>query len=168
MSVQQATLCFLIRGRGSSGEVCLALKKRGFGEGLWNGVGGKVHEGETIKQAASREVFEEIAVNLKKLKKVAILHFYFPNDPKKKDWNQDVHVFLTETWGGEPKETEEMMPRWFKSVKLPFAKMWASDPFWLPKVLAGKKIVGWFNFDDNNKVSDYKIKNVGKGTKISS
>lgn len=46
--------------------------------------------------------------------------------------------------------------------------MWPDDPHWLPKVLAGERIVGWFSFNDDNKVLDYKVKNVGKGAKISS
>ena len=35
-------------------KVLLGLKKRGFGEGKWNGFGGKPHEGETITEAAVR------------------------------------------------------------------------------------------------------------------
>lgn len=35
-------------------RVLLGMKKRGFGQGLWNGFGGKVEEGETIKEAAKR------------------------------------------------------------------------------------------------------------------
>lgn len=35
-------------------EVLLGLKKRGFGEGKWNGFGGKVEQGETIVQGATR------------------------------------------------------------------------------------------------------------------
>ena len=49
------TLVFLRR----EGEVLLGMKKRGFGEGKWNGFGGKVEAGETIVEAAAREVKEE-------------------------------------------------------------------------------------------------------------
>lgn len=35
-------------------EILLGLKKRGFGEGLWNGFGGKVDPGEQIVDAAVR------------------------------------------------------------------------------------------------------------------
>jgi 8-oxo-dGTP pyrophosphatase MutT (NUDIX family) len=35
-------------------KILLGLKKRGFGEGKWNGFGGKVHVNETIRQAAVR------------------------------------------------------------------------------------------------------------------
>lgn len=144
------------------------MKKRGFGVGFWNGVGGKVAPGEPIPSAAEREAFEEIGIKIVEAKQVGLLHFYFPEDPKKKDWNQDVHVFLISKWTGEPEETEEMRPQWFDISEIPFAAMWSDDPHWLPKVLAGERIVGWFSFDDNNKVLDYKVKNVAKGAKISS
>ena len=35
-------------------QVLLGMKKRGFGEGRWNGFGGKVESGETITEAAIR------------------------------------------------------------------------------------------------------------------
>ena len=40
------------------------MKKRGFGEGKWNGFGGKVEEGETILQAALRELKEECGASV--------------------------------------------------------------------------------------------------------
>ena len=45
-------------------KVLLGMKKRGFGQGRWNGFGGKLHEGETIEQAAKRETFEEAGVQV--------------------------------------------------------------------------------------------------------
>ncbi len=36
------------------GKILLGMKKRGFGEGRWNGFGGKVEKGETIEQGARR------------------------------------------------------------------------------------------------------------------
>ena len=50
------TVVFLIR----ENQVLLAMKKRGFGEGKWNGVGGKLDPGETVEQALVRECQEEI------------------------------------------------------------------------------------------------------------
>lgn len=35
-------------------NVLLGYKKRGFGQGKWNGFGGKVEHGENIKEAALR------------------------------------------------------------------------------------------------------------------
>ena len=37
-----------------SAKVLLGMKKRGFGQGRWNGFGGKVEKGETILQGAIR------------------------------------------------------------------------------------------------------------------
>jgi 8-oxo-dGTP pyrophosphatase MutT (NUDIX family) len=58
METKIATLLFLQRRN----EILLAMKKRGFGAGRWNGVGGKVESGETIEQALVRECREEISV----------------------------------------------------------------------------------------------------------
>jgi len=40
----------------NEGKIILGMKKRGFGVGRWNGFGGKVEEGETIGDAAHREL----------------------------------------------------------------------------------------------------------------
>ena len=44
------TLLFVLK----PGKVLLGYKKRGFGEGRWNGFGGKVQRDETIEEAAVR------------------------------------------------------------------------------------------------------------------
>ena len=41
------------------------MKKRGFGVGKWNGFGGKVEAGETVVEAAAREVTEECGYSVK-------------------------------------------------------------------------------------------------------
>jgi len=148
--LRKSTLCFLIK----EDKVLLAMKKRGFGKGMWNGVGGKQDEKETIEQTAKRETKEEIGVNLENLQKVATLDFYFDNNS---DWNQQVIVFLTKNWKGEPEETEEMAPKWFEINKLPFKKMWVDDIHWLPLVLKGEKIKAEFLFGKNDNLLDYKV-----------
>jgi len=151
--LRQATLCFLIKGD----EVLLAMKKRGFGEGRWNGVGGKPKSKETIEEAAIRETQEEINVLLRNLNKVAIINFYFPHNP---DWNQQVIVFVTKDWKEEPIETEEMNPQWFKKDQLPLDSMWPDDKFWLPMVMKGKKIKAEFLFGPNDIVLDFCVNEV--------
>jgi 8-oxo-dGTP pyrophosphatase MutT (NUDIX family) len=153
--IKKATLCFLIK----DGKVLLAMKKRGFGVGKWNGVGGKLLNGESSEEAAVRETQEEVEVIVKKLKKAAVLHFYFENN---KDWDQMVTVYLAKNWTGWPKETEEMAPKWFKFENIPYAEMWWDDKLWLPKVLNGKMLEASFLFDDKEKVVDQTIRVVDK------
>jgi len=127
-------------------EICLAMKKRGFGIGKWNGIGGKVKDGETIKEAAIRELYEEIGVdaNIVDLENVGNIKFYFNEKP---DWNQQMHVYFINKWQGEPIESEEMAPKWYKKDQIPYEAMWVDDPYWLPKVLSGKKIEAEFYFN---------------------
>jgi 8-oxo-dGTP pyrophosphatase MutT (NUDIX family) len=145
--LKKATLCFLIKDN----KLLLAMKKRGFGVGKWNGVGGKIKNGESIEGAAVRETMEEIGVIIRKLKKVAVLNFYFEENP---EWDQNVTTFLVEDWVGEPKESEEMKPKWFSINKIPYKKMWWDDILWLPKVINGKCIEASFLFNNKEKVTD--------------
>jgi mutator protein MutT len=154
--MKEATLCFLLKG----GKILLAMKKRGFGAGKWNGVGGKIDSGKgdlSPEHATVRETKEEIGVRVSHLEKVAFLNFSFPH---KKEWSQIVHVYLCREWEGEPGETEEMKPAWFDLKKIPFKKMWSDDPVWLPRVLEGKKVKADFTFTPKEKIDKYKIKEI--------
>lgn len=136
------TLGFLLK----ENTICLALKKRGFGEGYWNGFGGKLEEGETISEGIVREITEESGVHVTEsdLEKVAINEFFF-KDGK----HLEVHIFFIRNWTGEPNETEEMRPQWFLYTEIPYENMWADDIHWLPRALAGEKLRGevWFMED---------------------
>jgi 8-oxo-dGTP pyrophosphatase MutT (NUDIX family) len=154
--LRDVTLVFLLkRSGGEITEICLAMKKRGFGIGRWNGVGGKVDkEGETIIEAAIRETKEEINVTIEKLKRVAELSFYFPHNPA---FNQMVHVYFVEEWEGEPTENEEMNPEWFSVENIPYPDMWPDDIFWLPKVLEGNIIKASFEFGEKDIILNKEI-----------
>lgn len=142
--MRDVTLCFLLK----DDHVCLAMKKRGFGVGKWNGVGGKVEHNETIEEGVLREMYEEIGVRakLEHLEKVGTLAFHFD---QKEDWNQLGHVFFVREWYGEPVESEEMAPAWYHKDKLPYEQMWIDDPLWLPHVLEGKNIDASFTFSSD-------------------
>ena len=161
--MRQATLCLLIRENQKDKEILLAMEKRGFGKRKWNGVGGKVdlEKGDkNIIATAIRETREEIGVKIKKIEKVALLNFRFPYIPEneRKEWDQDVHVFLARIWEGEPIETEEMAPKWFKLTDIPFGEMWDGDKFWLPHILEGKKLKAGFAFKEGEIIDRQDIK----------
>ncbi|MFH1456593.1 MAG: NUDIX domain-containing protein [Patescibacteria group bacterium] len=91
--MRQTTLCLLLK----ENEILLAIKKRGFGEGRWNGAGGKFDPkiDKDILDTAIRETKEEIGVEIKNPDKVGLFHFKFVN---KEEWNQDVSLFLAKEW----------------------------------------------------------------------
>lgn len=130
-------------------QVLLAMKKRGFGSGRWNGVGGKVNANETIEQALVRECEEEINVTPLSYVKVAIHDFIFPSDMP----DMLVHTFVCKKWTGKPIETEEMAPQWFKINDIPYDAMWQDDIVWLPHVLRGKKLKTRFTFDAQERMT---------------
>ena len=148
--LKQVTLCLLVK----DSEVLLAMKKRGFGKGRWNGVGGKPEQGETIKEALLRETREEIGVTLTSYRQVATLNFYFPHQP---DFNQQVCVFLADEWEGAPTETEEMKPQWFRKDEIPFDSMWSDDKHWLPVVLKGLVLKADFMFKEGDELLDFEL-----------
>jgi len=152
--MKQATLCFLLKEGYGNKEILLAMKKKGFGVGKWNGIGGKFdpEKGDkNLVDTAIRETEEEIGAKIKNPEKVAILSFYYPYISNE-EWDQDVHVFLATDWEGKLIESEEMLPKWFKIEELPFGEMWDDDKFWLPLILEGKKFKARFLFKEEEKV----------------
>ena len=148
--MRQTTLLFLLKNN----QILLAMKKRDFGIGRWNGVGGKPEDNENIFDTATRETQEEIGVIPKNIQQVGQLDFHYQNKP---EWDQQVLVFVTHDWEGELIETEEMKPQWFETNELPFESMWPDDPYWLPLVLSGKKIQGEFTFGENDVILKHQI-----------
>jgi len=135
------------------------MKRRGFGAGKWNGFGGKVNEDETIEEAARREIKEEAGINVGNLEKLGFISFEFRGDPKL----LHVHIFKAGDFEGEPRETEEMTPRWYNINEIPFDKMWPDDRYWFPFFLEGKKFKGKFLFegtDENPKVLEQDLRAV--------
>ncbi|MFZ1258666.1 MAG: 8-oxo-dGTP diphosphatase [Candidatus Saccharimonas sp.] len=147
-----STLLFLRRGD----ELLLARKKRSHGQGKWNGVGGKPEANETIEHTAVRECQEEIGVTPVVFEAVAELAFY--QEPYVDSYsNMDVTVFICTKWEGEPIETEEMAPKWFKITDIPYKDMWPDDQHWLPPVIDGKFVTGTFMFNDKYQLTSHNV-----------
>eukprot|EP01012_Entosiphon_sulcatum_P032297 TRINITY_DN41094_c0_g1_i1.p1 TRINITY_DN41094_c0_g1~~TRINITY_DN41094_c0_g1_i1.p1 ORF type:complete len:199 (-),score=46.84 TRINITY_DN41094_c0_g1_i1:86-658(-) len=157
------TLCFVFAPTpeaSSDGELCrqvlLGFKKRGFATGKWNGFGGKVEPGETIHEAAVRELHEECGLHAPSLAKRAVLWFTLDTMPDV----MEVHVFATDEFTGEVTESEEMRPQWYHTDQVPLQLMWADDEHWLPLLFAGKSFVGRFDFSDESTIIDWTLKEV--------
>ena len=147
------TLCMVQQGS----KVLLGFKKRGFGQGKWIGFGGKVEAGETIEQAAIRELQEESGLFGRDADQVAVLEFRFEFKPSEV---LEVHLFRVTEFEGELQESDEMKPEWFNQDSMPFDQMWGDDRYWFDLFLAGKKFKGNFLFDNSEKIKKHQITEV--------
>jgi 8-oxo-dGTP diphosphatase/2-hydroxy-dATP diphosphatase len=147
-----ATLCIVHQ----DGKVLLGMKKRGFGKGRWNGFGGKVQEGETVEEAARREMLEESGLFPLSMRKRGVLTFEFEGDPEA----LEVHIFKITEFRGKPVETEEMRPQWFVQKDIPFDQCWPDDRFWSPLFLRDKKFRGRFLFRGHDTILTQELEEV--------
>jgi 8-oxo-dGTP diphosphatase / 2-hydroxy-dATP diphosphatase len=143
------TLCII----HEENKVLLGMKKRGFGQGKWNGFGGHVEEGETIESAMQREVQEECGLMLQDFEKRGVLEFEFQGQPE----ILEVHVFASQNFEGIPVESEEMRPAWFGIEEIPFDSMWPDDKHWFPMFLKGKTFHGKFLFQDHDTILEFSL-----------
>jgi 8-oxo-dGTP diphosphatase len=141
---ERAVLCFVKK----DDSVMLIHKKTGLGKGKVNAPGGRIEPGERALEAAIRETIEETHVIPSNLQKVAELFFIFTDG-----YSLHGTVFFADEHSGIPVETDEADPFWCKINDLPYEQMWEDDRHWLPLVLQGKKIRGYFIFDDDKMLS---------------
>jgi 8-oxo-dGTP diphosphatase len=140
--MKNTTLCYLVKDN----MVCLGIKQEKLGAGKYNGFGGHVKKGETLLQAALRELSEETGrVNGTECRYAGCIHYRFPNQPKD---NQNVHIYVVSKWEGKPKRTSEMDKfDWFYFNDLPIENMWHNDRYWLKAVLNGCTVRGTVKHD---------------------
>lgn len=149
MKKKQLTLCVVYEHP----RILLGMKKRGFGTGRWNGFGGKLKEGETVEEAAKRELTEEAFISAEELEKRGLVEFEFVGNPE----ILQVHIFNVKKFSGLPKESEEMRPQWFDINEIPYDSMWPDDKHWLPLFLHNKKFKGKVLFDKNDSIISHEF-----------
>jgi len=145
-----ATLCYVKDGD----KVLLIEQKRGIGEGNINGPGGKVEEqDDSLKEAAIREVEEEVGVTPENVEKVGEVDFIFGDNPF-----HQVHIYITDEYSGKPEETEEAVPEWYKTGEIPYSQMWPDDRYWMPLMFEGIDFEAVFQFGSGGEnIQDWMI-----------
>ncbi|KAJ3520003.1 hypothetical protein NMY22_g12938 [Coprinellus aureogranulatus] len=132
-------------------KILLGMKKRGWGQGKYNGFGGKVDVGEEPLDAAKRELKEEAGID------ADLVHagvFLFLTDGV--EWAFHIDIYRADSFTGEVTESEEMKPEWFAASTevpaaselppIPFDRMWETDHVWLPLLIARKPFAGRADF----------------------
>lgn len=150
----RATLALFV----SEDKLLLGEKKRGFAKGTLNGIGGKQDPGETIEEAMVRECEEEIGVTPTEFEHVGRIDFDMWY--KGEHANMEMYIYKCYKFDGKIQETEEILPAWYDTDKIPFERMLPDDLLWLPQVLKGNKIIGKVKLDENNAMLYHKIENV--------
>ena len=143
-----ATLLFVVR----NGQILLIRKKRGLGAGKINGPGGRIEPGETSLEAAVRETHEELGIVPVAPELRGELHFQFVDG-----YSLHCSVFVSTDCIGEPVETAEAVPLWTRLEAIPYDEMWADDIRWLPDLLAGRIVRGFFHFEDERLLSHHVV-----------
>ncbi len=146
------TNCFIIE----NDRILLGMKKRGFGQGRWNGFGGKLEAGESIEAAAKREMYEEVGIEVLTIGLRGVLEFIYTDKEK----IIEAHIFHITSYGGSPIETDEMKPQWFEVAHLPFETMWPDDKFWMPLMLLGKNFKGTFSYEGYDTILHHTLEEI--------
>ncbi len=139
----RATICEIIKDN----RILLQHKALGrFGEGKWNGPGGKLKQDETPTQGVIREVSEETGLTILDPALIGEIDFYFGEKPEP-DW--ETYIFRASKYSGVLTPSDEGELRWFNLDEIPYSDMWQDDEYWLPALIEGKRFNGtfWFNED---------------------
>ncbi len=148
---ERCVLTYVIDGD----NILLILKKRGLGDGYYNGPGGHIELEETKYEAAVRETKEETGLDVDNLEERGTLYFQFRDGTRMLGY-----VYVTHTFSGTLiDECDETKPFWCKIEDIDYSNMWEDDTLWFPLLLEGKKFEGYFIFDDR-KMVDSLIKEV--------
>ena len=129
--------------------ICPHDKKNSEYNDKWNGLGGKIQNGETPEEGAEREIYEESNFQVNKLKLAGFLTF--PQIIKDEDWY--CFVFTCSEFSGTMKESNEGNLEWIKNEEIIKKNLWEGDHIFLPYLFEGKLFSGKFFYEGGKLVN---------------
>jgi len=151
MKTIEMTLTYFIKDN----QILMPLKKTKIGKGKHNGVGGKLKKDEAHEGCMIRECIEEVGlepIDYKYMGKITCDQIM-----DKERGYAVIHIYLSNEWTGELKESKEMKPYWFDIDNIPWDKTMGNDEYWLPLVLNDLEIDASFKLDDDYQALNYHI-----------
>lgn len=121
-----ATLCYVRDGVGTTGRTLMLhriKKQNDMHAGKWNGLGGKLEDGESPEECAIREVLEESGLRM--LNPVLRGVITFPQFSKNEDWY--TYIFVAYQYTGELIDSTEGVLAWVENDKLFDLNLWPGD-----------------------------------------
>lgn len=132
-------------------------KENDIHQGKYNGLGGKLEEGETPYECVIREVKEESGLVIKNPILKGFLRF--PKFDGVNCWN--VFVYLAKDFKGKIKRSNEGELVWVDIKMLSNLNLWEGDRYFLKYVFRNGFFYGVFYYRDK-KLLKYKIKHISK------
>lgn len=143
-----ATLCYII-----DNDKTLMLyrnkKENDYHEGKWNGLGGKLEQGETPEECAIREVYEEAGLKVSNPIMKGIITF--PMFDGVDDWY--VWVFVFRNFKGNLIDSPEGHLEWISNEKLVKLNLWDGDKIFIPWLFEEKCFSAKFIYENGNYIS---------------
>jgi 8-oxo-dGTP diphosphatase len=146
-----ATLCYVKKDRKTLMLHRVKIEND-FHKGKWNGLGGKMHMGETPEECVMREVKEESGLTITNPSLRGILTF--PAFREEEDWY--AYVFIAREFSGSLIDSPEGQLEWIDDTKLTALEMWEGDPVFMKCLDREEFFSAKFSYQ-NGKLVDHNV-----------
>ena len=146
-----STLCY-IKKNDQTLMLHRIKKKNDIHKNKWNGLGGKLIEGESPEECVKREVLEESGLIIESPKLHGIITF--PKFDEIDDWI--VFVYTANNFEGELIECDEGKLDWVSNDELLNLNLWEGDKIFIPWLKQDKFFSAKFNYE-KKKLINYDV-----------
>ncbi len=148
-----ATLCYVIdKSQNKTLMLHRVKKENDYHEGKWNGLGGKIEQGESPEDCVIREIKEEAGLTIKNPRMHGFITF--PLFDQVDDWY--VFIFTAEEFNGKLIDSPEGNLAWIPNDKLATLNLWDGDKIFIRWLFQEKFFSAKFIYE-NGKYKSYTV-----------
>ncbi|MGI6706179.1 MAG: NUDIX hydrolase [Clostridia bacterium] len=145
------TLCY-IKDKGRTLMLHRVKREQDIHGGKWNGLGGKLEQGETPEECVIREVYEESGLIIQNPTLRGILTFPLFYDGE----DEYTFVFTAEDFQGNLRESDEGILQWIDDAEISSLNLWEGDRIFLKWLETGRFFSGKLVYEKGRLV-DYQV-----------